>query len=67
MLRRKAGLAGILVVEVWGGYSTTIGNSAFEAPDACASATKIPRRGLSHLAGCKDVLPAFSHEVLPGL
>jgi hypothetical protein len=30
MLRRKAGLAGILVVEVWGGYSTTIGNSAFE-------------------------------------
>ena len=33
MLRRKAGLAGILVVGVWGGYSTTIGDSAFDAPE----------------------------------
>lgn len=59
MLRRKASLAGIRVVEVWGGYSTTIGNMAFEAPDACASATEIARRGLAALGGQKDVLPLF--------
>ena len=59
MLKRKAQLAGIDVVEVWGGYSSTIGNVAFEVPDACASAAEIARRGLSRLAGKKDVLPDF--------
>jgi len=57
MLTRKARLAGIQVVEVWGGYSTTIGNLAFEAPDACASAAEIARRGLARASGMKDVLP----------
>ncbi|MFB9947342.1 hypothetical protein ACFFP0_00710 [Rhizobium puerariae] len=57
MLARKARLAGIDIIEVWSGYSTTIGNVAFEAPDACASAAEIARRGLARLAGTKDVLP----------
>lgn len=57
MLARKARLAGIDVVEVWGGYSSTIGNLAFEAPDACASAAELARRGIARLAGIKDVLP----------
>ncbi|MBR0898860.1 hypothetical protein JQ616_28205 [Bradyrhizobium tropiciagri] len=59
MLRRKAGLAGIKVVEVWGGYSTTIGNLRFELPDACAAAAEIARRGFTGRAKLKDVLPAF--------
>ncbi|MGY3582474.1 IS605 OrfB family transposase [Bradyrhizobium sp. USDA 4341] len=67
MLRRKANLAGIKVVEVWGGYSTTIGNAAFEAPDACASASEIARRGLALRAGIKDLFPSFSRDVTPGL
>jgi IS605 OrfB family transposase len=67
ILRRKAGLAGIKVVEVWGGYSTTIGNAAFEAPDACASACEIARRALALRAGVKDLLPAFPHDVSSGL
>lgn len=64
MLTRKARLAGIKVVEVWGGYSTTIGNLAFEAPDACASAAEIARRGIALSAGVKDVLPAMASEVV---
>ena len=40
-----------------------IGNSAFEAPDACASAIEIARRALALLAEMKDVLPVL----LPGL
>jgi len=59
MLTRRARLAGIDVIEVWGGYSSTIGNLAFEAPDACASATEIARRGITRLANVKDVLPTF--------
>ena len=59
MLTRRARLAGIDVIEVWGGYSSTIGNLAFEVPDACASATEIARRGITRLANVKDVLPTF--------
>ena len=59
MLTRRAHLAGIEVLEVWGGYSSTIGNLAFEAPDACASTAKSARRGIARLAGIKDVLPTF--------
>ncbi|OKO87605.1 hypothetical protein AC629_13090 [Bradyrhizobium sp. NAS80.1] len=59
MLRRKAGLAGIAVLEVWGGYSTTIGNLRFDLPDACASAAEIARRGIAARAEIKDVLPVF--------
>jgi IS605 OrfB family transposase len=59
MLTRKARLAGIDVIEVWSGYSTTIGNVAFELPDACAAAAEIARRGISRLAGIKDVLPTL--------
>jgi IS605 OrfB family transposase len=59
MLTRRARLAGIEVLEVWAGYSSTIGNLAFNAPDACASATEIARRGIAHLVGIKDVLPAL--------
>lgn len=57
MLTRRARLAGIEVLEVWAGYSSTIGNLAFDAPDACASAAEIARRGIARLAGIKDVLP----------
>lgn len=64
MLARRAMLAGIAVREVWGGYSTTIGNMAFEAPDACASAAEIARRGLAAARGIKDVLPSCTHEVV---
>ena len=63
MLARKARLAGLAVVEVWGGYSTTIGNLAFEAPDACASACEIARRGLALSSGVKEPLPAFEPGV----
>jgi len=59
MLTRRARLAGIELLEVWAGYSSTIGNLAFDAPDACASATEIARRGIARLAGIKDVLPAL--------
>jgi IS605 OrfB family transposase len=59
MLTRRARLAGMEVLEVWAGYSSTIGNLAFDAPDACASATEIARRGIARLAGIKDVLPAL--------
>ena len=59
MLTRKARLAGLAVIEVWGGYSTTLGNLAFEAPDACASACEVARRGLALSSGMKELLPAF--------
>jgi hypothetical protein len=59
MLTRRARLAGIQVVEVWGGYSSTIGNIAFDAPDACAAACEIARRGTARLAKAKDVLPVY--------
>lgn len=66
MMKRKAGLAGITVIEVWAGYSSTIGNMAFEAPDACASAAEIGRRGLALSARKKDVLPEFEEGWLSG-
>jgi hypothetical protein len=59
MMTRKARLAGIEVIEVWGGYSTTIGNIAFDAPDAAASGAEIARRVLARRAGLKDVLPVL--------
>jgi len=59
MLTRRARLAGIQVIEVWGGYSSTIGNLAFDAPDACAAACEIARRGIARLAKAKDVLPVY--------
>lgn len=67
MLTRKARLAGIEVIEVWGGYSSTIGNLAFEAPDACASAAELARRGIARLAGTKDVLPELEEGWTTGL
>ncbi|MGU3656171.1 hypothetical protein [Methylobacterium fujisawaense] len=67
MLARRAGLADMAVREVWGGYSTTIGNMAFPVPDACASAAEIARRGLAAARGIKDVLPSCTHEVVSGL
>ncbi|MGV2180777.1 hypothetical protein ACQZ5I_28495 [Rhizobium sp. 16-556-2B] len=67
MLQRRARLAGIEVLEVWGGYSSTIGNLAFEAPDTCASAAEIARRGIARLAGTKDVLPAFGEGTVASL
>lgn len=67
MLRRKAGLAGITVIEVWGGYSTTIGNLQFDLPDACAAAAEIARRGIAVRARIKDVLPAFDEGLLARL
>ncbi|MGU3659151.1 hypothetical protein [Methylobacterium fujisawaense] len=67
LLARRAGLAGLTVREVWGGYSTTIGNMAFPAPDACASAAEIARRGMAAARGIKDVLPSCTHEVVSGL
>ena len=59
MLRRKAKLAGIEVVEVPGTHSTLIGNLAFVAPDACAAAAEIARRGLALRAdgNAKELLP----------
>jgi hypothetical protein len=67
MLTRRARLCGIDVVEVWAGYSSTSGNLAFNAPDACASATEIARRSIARLAGIKDVLPALSEGWLASL
>jgi hypothetical protein len=67
MLRRKAGLAGIEVIEVYGGYSTMIGNLAFEAPDACASAMEIARRGIAARAKEKDLLPVLDEGWRNGL
>lgn len=67
MFARRAGLAGIAVREVWGGYSTTIGNMAFPAPDACASAAEIARRGIAAARKFKDVLPSCTREVVSGL
>jgi IS605 OrfB family transposase len=67
MLRRKANLAGITVIEVRGAYSTIIGNLAFEAPDACASAMEIVRRGIAAGAKLKDLLPVFDEGWRDGL
>lgn len=66
MLRRKANLAGIDVVEVRGAYSTMIGNLAFEAPE-CASAMEIARRGIAVRAKLRDLLPVFDEGWRDGL
>lgn len=63
MLRRKARLAGIEVVELWGGYSTTIGNIAFNAPDAAAAGPEMARRALARQAKIKETLPVFDGEI----
>lgn len=67
MLTRKARLAGIEVVKVWSAYSTTIGNLAFDLPDACAAGAEIARRGLARLAGIKDVLPTLGEGLRASL
>ncbi len=36
-------------MRVWAGYSTTIGNVAFDLPDACAAAAEVGRRGLAEM------------------
>ncbi|MCY1315063.1 hypothetical protein D9M68_250490 [compost metagenome] len=63
MLTRRCRLAGIEALEVWAGPSSTIGSLAFDAPDGCASATEIARRGIARLAGMKDVLPAIEDRL----
>ena len=64
-LRRRCRLAGIDVKSVWCGYSTTIGNTAFALPDACASAAEIARRGLYiRLAKTKEgILPKYDTDL----
>jgi hypothetical protein len=58
ILRKNCNLAGIKLVLVWSGYSTTSGNLWFNLPDACASAAEIARRGLA--AGSKkELLPVW--------
>jgi hypothetical protein len=53
------------VIEARGGYSSTIGNLAFEAPNACAAACEIARRGIARLAKAKDVLPVYEEACVP--
>ena len=62
-LQRRCRLAGIQLLPVWGGYTTTIGNLCFDLPDACASAVEIARRGLTTRAGIKDRLPAVPSQL----
>jgi hypothetical protein len=57
-LIRFAGLAGIKVLQVWGSYSTTIGNICYDLPDACASAAEMGRRGAALLANVGKESPA---------
>ncbi|TLX16668.1 hypothetical protein [Rhizobium sp. MHM7A] len=63
MLMRKARLAGMEVVELWGGYSTTIGNIAFKAPDAAAAGAEMARRALARQAKIEETLPVFDGEI----
>ena len=62
-LVRRCRLAGIELMPIWGGYSSTIGNLFFELPDACGAAAEIARRGLAARAGIKDRLPAVPPRV----
>ena len=62
-LKRRCRLAGIQLLPVWGGYTTTIGNLCFDLPDACASAVEIARRGLAARAGIKDRLSAVPPQL----
>ena len=57
-LGRRCRLAGIRLLPIWAGYSSTIGNMLFDLPDACASAAEIARRGLAATRGHKDRQPA---------
>lgn len=61
--KRRAALAGIQVLEVWAAYSTTIGNVAYDLPDACASGAEMARRGLALRAAAvgekPQLLPAY--------
>ncbi|MCE4226188.1 hypothetical protein HCU64_20775 [Methylobacterium sp. C25] len=66
-LVRRTGLAGLAHREVWGAYSTTIGNVNFPAPDACAAAAEIARRGIAASRGIKDVLPFCRQEAIADL
>jgi hypothetical protein len=63
-LTRRCRLSGLTVCAVWGGYSTTIGNTCFDLPDACASAAEIARRGIAASRGEKDRLPVVPRTVL---
>ena len=75
-LKRRAVLCGIRVMEVWGGYSTTVGNVVYDLPDACAAAAEMARRGLvrdNDLAAGKtrreqqtQLLPAYDKGHVPG-
>jgi hypothetical protein len=71
MLRRRCALAGLTLELVWSAYSTTIGNLTFPAPDACAAAAEIGRRGLALRAiraGAippeQGLLPVFEPETV---
>lgn len=62
-LQRRCRLAGIQLLPLWGGYTTTIGNLCFDLPDACGAAAEIARRGLAARAGIKDRLPAVPSQL----
>ncbi|MEE7490410.1 hypothetical protein [Methylobacterium oryzae] len=66
-LMRRAALCGIRVIEVWAGYSTTIGNVCHDLPDACAAAAEMARRGLAREADEEtQLLPAYDGGYVPG-
>ena len=67
MPSRRARLDGIDVLEVRAGNSSNIGNLAFEAADACASATEIAWPGIARPAGLKNVLPALKERFVSRL
>ena len=67
MLGRKANLTAITMLAVRGAYSTMIGNLAFEAPDACASAMELARRGIAARAKLKDVFLGLDEGWCDGL
>ena len=62
-LARRCALSGLTFYAVWGGYSTTVGNTCFNLPDACASAAEIARRGIAASRGNKDCLPVVPPRV----
>ena len=67
ILSRRASLSGLSILPLWGGYSTTVGNTCFALPDACASAAEVGRRGISLRLGCKELLPVPDIEAMAGL
>ena len=67
ILSRRASLSGLTLLPLWGGYSTTVGNTCFALPDACASAAEVGRRGISLRLGCKELLPLPDPEAVAGL